>query len=75
MAVSTRVKDPRTASQLAVLVSLPTVAINSLIAFNVITASLALGLGLGAGLAVLDRIGWTLTSQLFDRETLVTSIR
>jgi ABC-type transport system involved in multi-copper enzyme maturation permease subunit len=75
MAISARSSDPRTAGQVSVLVSLPTVAITSLIAFNVIPATLGVALGFGIGLLVLDRLGWRVASLLFDRERLITSTR
>ncbi len=75
IAVSTRSSDPRTAGQLAVLVSLPTVAVTTLIAFNVIPATLGVALGFGAGLLVLVRLGWRFASALFDRERLITQTR
>lgn len=71
VAVSTRTNDVRTAQQLATLASLPTVAITSLIAYKVIPANTAVAVGLGAGLLVLDRLGWRVTSAAFDRERLV----
>ncbi len=75
MAVSSRSADPRTSSQLAIVTSLPTVAVTSLVAFDVIPASLPVALAFGGALLVLDRIGWRLASALFDRERLITSTR
>jgi ABC-type transport system involved in multi-copper enzyme maturation permease subunit len=75
MAISARSSDPRTAGQVSVLVSLPTVAITSLIAFNVIPATLGVALGFGIGLLVLDRLGWRVASLLFDRERLITTAK
>jgi ABC-type Na+ efflux pump permease subunit len=75
IAVSARSTDPRTAGQLSVLVSLPTVAITSLIAFNVIPATLAVALAFGAALLILDRLGWRMASAIFDRERLITSTK
>lgn len=72
IAISTRSSDPRTASQLSVLASLPVVAVRSLIAFNVIPATLGVALGLGAAAVVLARIAWRFSSALFDRERLIT---
>jgi hypothetical protein len=57
------------------LASLPTVAVTSLIAYNVIHASLGLALGLGAGLLLLARLGWRVTSVAFDRERLILGTR
>jgi ABC-type transport system involved in multi-copper enzyme maturation permease subunit len=70
--VSSRSTDPRTAGQLSVLVSLPTVAVTSLIAFNVIPATFPAALGFGVALVVLDRLGWRVASAIFDRERLIT---
>jgi ABC-2 type transport system permease protein len=75
MAVSARVRDPRTSGQLSILVSLPVVAITSLIAFNVIPANIRVALAFGVGLLILDRLGWRATSALFDRERLITSTK
>jgi ABC-type transport system involved in multi-copper enzyme maturation permease subunit len=75
IAVSARCRDPRTAGQLAILVSLPSVAVTSLIAFNVIPASVPVAISLGAGLLVLDRLGWRFAAVLFDRERLITGFR
>lgn len=75
IAISARSNDPRTAQQLSILVSLPTVAVTSLIAFNVIPATTAVAAGFGVGLLVLDRLGWRAASALFDRERLITSTR
>jgi ABC-type transport system involved in multi-copper enzyme maturation permease subunit len=75
ISLSARSSDPRTAQQLSVLASLPTVAITSLVAFNVIPANLKTTLAFGLGLLVLTRLGWHVASALFDRERLVTSIK
>jgi ABC-2 type transport system permease protein len=73
MAISARSRDMRTAGQLSIVVSLPTVAITSLIAFNVIPATLQVALVCGIGLLFLDRLGWRIATSLFDRERLITS--
>jgi ABC-type Na+ efflux pump permease subunit len=73
--VSARSSDPRTAGQLSVLVSLPTVAITSLIAFNVIPATFTVAAVFAVVLVVLDRIGWRIASAIFDRERLIISTR
>jgi ABC-2 type transport system permease protein len=75
IAVSARSRDPRTAGQLSVLVSLPTVAVTSLIAFNVIPATIGVAIGFGVALLILDRIGWRMASAIFDRERLITNTR
>lgn len=75
IAISVRSNDPRTAAQLSILASLPTVAITSLTAFNVIPATLRVALAFGAGLVILIRLGWRFVSALFDRERLITGTR
>jgi ABC-type transport system involved in multi-copper enzyme maturation permease subunit len=75
IAVSARSSDPRTAGQLSVLISLPTVAVTSLIAFNVIPATLSVALAFAAGLLILDRLGWKMASAIFDRERLITQTK
>lgn len=72
MAISARCNDVRTAGQTSILVSLPTVAITSLIAFNVIPATFKVALGFGIGLLLLNRIGLRIASSVFDRERLIT---
>lgn len=75
MAISTRSRDLRAASQVSALVSLPAVAVTSLIAFDVIPASLGVALAFGIGLLVLDRPGWKAATVLIDRERLITSTK
>jgi hypothetical protein len=53
----------------------PTVALSSLIAFNVIPATLRVALAFGAGLVILSRIGWHVTSAVFDCERLITGTK
>ncbi len=75
IALSTRFSDIRAVQQLAVLANLPLVALSTLLAFNVIQATLGLALALGGVLIVIDRLGWRVVSALFDREKLITSTR
>jgi ABC-2 type transport system permease protein len=75
ISISTRASEVRVAQQLSTLVSLPSVLVTSLIAYNVIHASLALAAGGAALLLVLDSLGWRVASALFDRERLITSTR
>jgi ABC-type transport system involved in multi-copper enzyme maturation permease subunit len=75
IAVSARCSDPRAASQIALLMSLPTVAVTSLIAFDVIPATLPVALVLGAALLILIRLGGRFASALFDRERLIVSTK
>lgn len=73
--ISTRSSDARVAQQLSLVGSLPMVAVSSLIAFDVIHATLGLAIGLAALLLVLDRLGWRIVSAAFDRERLITGTR
>jgi ABC-2 type transport system permease protein len=75
IAISTRSSDARVAQQLSLLGSLPVVAVTSLIAFDVIHATLGLAIGLGALLVVLNRLGWRIVSATFDRERLIAGSR
>jgi ABC-2 type transport system permease protein len=75
IAISARSSDPRTAQQLAILASLPTVALTSLIAFEVITPSVRVAVLAGAALLILVRLGWRFATALFDRERLITGTR
>ena len=75
IAISTRSSEVRVAQQLGVLASLPSVVVTSLIAFNVIRPSLVVALGGAVVLLVLNRLGWRLTSAMFDRERLITGTR
>jgi ABC-2 type transport system permease protein len=75
IAISTRSSEVRVAQQLSVLVSLPTVAVTSLIAFNVLHASLRLALVFGVALLVVDRLGWRVATAMFDRERLIAGTK
>jgi ABC-2 type transport system permease protein len=74
IAISTRSGDPRSAGQLAILATLPTVAVTSLIAFNVIAPSIRVALVFGVGLLVLIRLAGRFAAALFDRERLVSRV-
>jgi ABC-type transport system involved in multi-copper enzyme maturation permease subunit len=75
IAISTRMTDVRAAAQLGALASLPAIAVSSLIAFNVVHATLGLALGLAAALLALDGLGWRIMLAMFDRERLITGTR
>lgn len=75
LAISTRVSEVRVAQQLSVLASLPTVAVTTLTAFNVIHPSLRLALAFGVALLVANRVGWRVVSAMFDRERLIAGVR
>jgi ABC-2 type transport system permease protein len=70
--ISARSKDVRVSQQLGMLATLPTVAVTSLIAFNVIPVTLSLALGIGAALLLLNGLGWRIMSATFNRERLIT---
>jgi ABC-type Na+ efflux pump permease subunit len=74
-AISTRAGDVRVAQQLATLSSLPSIAVTTLIALDVIHASLRLAVVLGAALLLSNRVGWRIVSAMFDRERLITGAR
>ena len=75
IAISARSSDVRVAGQLSLLASLPSVAVTTLLALNVIHPTLGLALGAAAVLLVLDGLGWRITSVAFDRERLITGTR
>jgi ABC-2 type transport system permease protein len=72
IAVSARSRDVRVAQQIATLASFPPVAVTALMSFGVIPQSLAVALGLAAGLVLVDSLGWRAVSAMFDRGRLVT---
>jgi ABC-type Na+ efflux pump permease subunit len=72
LAISSKVSDTRVAQQLTMLASLPPLAVVGLFAFQVITATLAIALVLGAALLVVDLFAWFFVAKLFDRERLIT---
>ncbi len=74
-AISTRTSDVRVAQQLSLLGSVPVVILTSLIAFDVIHATLGLGLALGGALLAADALGWRIVSPMFDRERLISGTR
>ena len=75
IAISTRASEVRVAQQFGILANLPSVAVTTLLAFNVIRPTLALAIGGAALLLVLNRLGWRVTSAMFDRERLITGTR
>src|SRR5207249_8545621 len=75
MLISTQSGDTRVAQQLAALVSLPAVAVSTLIAINVIQVTLGLAVGLAALLLVLNGLGWRGVSATFDREPPLTGTK
>jgi ABC-type Na+ efflux pump permease subunit len=75
IAISTRASEIRVAQQFGILANLPSVAVTTLLAFNVIHPTLAIAIGGAVLLVVLNRLGWQVTSALFDRERLITGTR
>jgi ABC-type Na+ efflux pump permease subunit len=72
MSISTRASEVRVAQQLSTLASVPPAALASLIAVDVIHASLGLALALGGALLVANVLGYRLVTAMFDRERLIT---
>ena len=72
MLISARATDIRVAQQLSTLASLPSVAMTTLIAVNVIPASRAVAVAAAVALVLLNAIGLRTVSAAFDRERLVT---
>lgn len=72
LVISTRSSDVRVAQSLAALASLPSIVLTTLIALNVIPATLVIALVAAVGLVVLNGIGWWVASAAFDRERLIT---
>ncbi|MGB6452970.1 MAG: ABC transporter permease subunit [Streptosporangiaceae bacterium] len=75
IALSTRVSEVRVAQQLGLLANLPSIAVTTLIAVNIIHPTLALAVGCALLLLVFNRLGWRVASALFDRERLILSTR
>jgi ABC-type transport system involved in multi-copper enzyme maturation permease subunit len=75
MAISTRSSDVRVAQQVGMLANLPSIAVTTLLAYDVIHATLVLALGLAAALLLGNGVGWRFTSAMFDRERLITGTR
>ena len=75
IAISARSSEVRVAQQLGTLASLPSIAVTTLIAINVIHATLGLALILGAALLVANRLGWRIVSALFDRGRLIAGTK
>jgi ABC-type Na+ efflux pump permease subunit len=69
--ISAKSTDIRVAQQLGILACLPTVAVTSLIAFDVIHLTPGLALGFAVALLVLNGLGWRIMSPMFNRERLV----
>jgi ABC-type Na+ efflux pump permease subunit len=75
MAISTRAGDVRVAQQLGMLASLPSIAVTTVIAYNLVPATLLLALGSAVALLVGNGVGWWFTSAIFERERLITGTR
>jgi ABC-type Na+ efflux pump permease subunit len=72
IAISTRSSDIRAAQQVAALASLPSIAVTTLVAVDVIHATVSLAVILGVALLLANRLGWRIVSAMFDRERLIT---
>jgi ABC-type transport system involved in multi-copper enzyme maturation permease subunit len=75
MTISARVSDARVAQQVGTVIMLPVIALSVLFGFHVLHVTVALGVTVGAVLAVLDAAGLRVVSAAFDRERLVLGTR
>jgi ABC-2 type transport system permease protein len=75
IAISARSSDVRVAQQLAMLASVPPLALTALMSFKVIQPTLTLAVALGIGLLAIDVLAWRIVSALFDRERLITGAK
>jgi ABC-type transport system involved in multi-copper enzyme maturation permease subunit len=75
MGISAKSNDIRVSQQLGMLASLPTLALTTLIAFDVIHPTLGRALALAAALLFLNALGWRIVSLAFNRERLITGTR
>jgi len=75
IAMSVRARDVRVAQQLATLASLPALGFIALTAFQVITPSVTMAVGLALALLAIDLGAWRVVSKMFDRERLITGSR
>lgn len=75
IAISTRASEIRVAQQLGILVNLPSILVTTLLALNTIHPTLVIAVGGAVLLLVLNRLGWRVTSAMFDRERLITGAR
>jgi ABC-2 type transport system permease protein len=73
--ISTRASEVRVAQQLGLLANLPSVAVTTLIAFQVIPQTRAVALAGAVVLIVLIRFGWRIAAAAFDRERLILAVR
>jgi ABC-2 type transport system permease protein len=75
IAISTRSNEVRVAQQLGLLACLPSVAVTTLIAYDVIHVTLSLAVAFAVALVVLDWAGWRVVSAMFNRERLIIGTR
>jgi len=75
IAISTRASEIRVAQQFGLLANLPSVAVTTLVAVNLIHPTLALAIGGAVLLLLLNRVGWRVAAVLFDRERLILGTR
>lgn len=73
--ISARFNDVRVAQQLSTVASLPSIALTTLVALNVIHPSLRIAILAAVILVLLNRIGWRVASAVFDRERLITGTK
>jgi ABC-2 type transport system permease protein len=75
IAISSRSNDTRVSQQLSILGSFPSILVAITIADGGIRPTLLIALALGAGLLVLDSLGWRIVAPMLNRERLITGTR
>jgi ABC-2 type transport system permease protein len=73
IAISTKIDDPRAATPVATIASLPTVGMSLLVAYNVLHVTEPLAFAFGLLLLLLSVIGAGAAMRWFDRERLITN--
>jgi len=71
LAISARANDVRVAQQLGTLVSLPILALPTLITFQVIHPAVLTAFAFGAGLLLIDTAAWQFAARMFNPERLI----
>jgi ABC-2 type transport system permease protein len=75
IAISARSSDPRIATQLSVLISLPLFVLTTLASYGAIHMTFGIALRAGILLLAIDALGWRIVSPMINRERLITGTR
>jgi ABC-type transport system involved in multi-copper enzyme maturation permease subunit len=75
IAISARSNDPRVATQLSTLASLPAVALTTVIALGGLYVTPGLALASGAALLIVDSLGWWIVAPMVNRERLIVGTK